>query len=190
MAELLKGKAVAEAIARRNIDDVAILKEKGVIPALALFRVGEKDEDLSYERGIDKRSAMVGIEVKKFLFPEDVEEETLYHALKEASEDPAIHGILVMRPLPKRFDDRKLRDHIDPAKDVDGCTELSLAGVFTGTDTGFAPCTAKAAMEILDYYGIDPSGKRAVVLGRSLVIGRPVAMLLMHRNATVTICHT
>ncbi|MBR2578057.1 MAG: bifunctional 5,10-methylene-tetrahydrofolate dehydrogenase/5,10-methylene-tetrahydrofolate cyclohydrolase [Erysipelotrichaceae bacterium] len=190
MAELLKGKEVAASISERSTTEALALKEKGITPTLAVFRLGEKDEDLSYERGIDKRSADTGVEVRKYVFPEDVEEEVFYKALDEANNDPAVHGILIFRPLPKRFDDRKLRNYIAPEKDVDGCSDLSLAGVFTNTELGFAPCTAKAAIEILDHYGIDVKGKNVTVLGRSLVIGKPVAMLLLNRNATVTICHT
>ena len=190
MAELLKGKDVAASINERSRNVVTALKEKGIVPTLAVFRLGEKDEDLSYERGIDKRSAETGVEVRKFVFPEDVEESEFYEALAKANKDPAIHGILIFRPLPKRFDDRILRNSIDPGKDVDGCSDLSLAGVFTNTELGFAPCTAKAAVEILDHYNIDVKGKNVVVLGRSLVIGKPVAMLLLNRHATVTICHT
>ncbi|MBR0461769.1 MAG: bifunctional 5,10-methylene-tetrahydrofolate dehydrogenase/5,10-methylene-tetrahydrofolate cyclohydrolase [Erysipelotrichaceae bacterium] len=190
MAELLKGKEVAASINERSRMDTEALREKGTVPTLAVFRVGEKDEDLSYERGIDKRGAETGVEIKKYVFPEDVEESVFYEALDKANEDPKIHGILIFRPLPKRFDDRKLRNYIRPEKDVDGCSDLSLAGVFTNTELGFAPCTAKAAVEILDHYSIDVKGKNVVVLGRSLVIGKPVAMLLLNKNATVTICHT
>jgi len=119
-----------------------------------------------------------------------VESETFFAILKELNEDSLVHGILMLRPLPKHIDGEKARQMINPAKDVDGCTDGSLAGVFTNTKVGFAPCTAQAAMEILDYYGMNCEGRKAVVIGRSLVVGRPAAMMLMHRNATVTICHT
>ncbi len=190
MSELLKGKEVAEAIDLRNREKCQELKEKGVIPTLAVFRVGEKDSDLSYERGISKKCEKTGIQLKVFSFSEDVTEEEFYDSLTRANEDKDIHGILVFRPLPKRFDDDRLRNSIVPAKDIDGCSDLSLAGVFVRKDLGFIPCTAQAAIEILDHYGIDVTGKNVVVLGRSLVIGKPVSMLLLNRNATVTICHT
>ena len=154
------------------------------------FRVGNKEDDLSYERGIEKRCADTGVILKKYVFDEDVEEDVFYAELDKANKDMDVHGILIFRPLPKRFDDGRLRNSIVPSKDIDGCGDLSLAGVFTNTGLGFAPCTARAAIEILDYYGIEIKGKNAVVLGRSLVIGKPVAMLLLNRNATVTICHT
>ena len=190
MANLLKGKEVANAINERNKKLVEELKAKGVTPTLAVFRLGEKQGDLSYEKGIDKRSAEVGINVVKYVFDEDVSEEEFYNKLDEANNNNDIHGILVFRPLPKRFDDKKLRNYINSQKDVDGCGDMSLAGVFTNTEVGFAPCTAQAAMEVLDYYGIDVKGKNVVVIGRSLVIGKPVSMLLLNANATVTICHT
>ncbi|MBO4919214.1 MAG: bifunctional 5,10-methylene-tetrahydrofolate dehydrogenase/5,10-methylene-tetrahydrofolate cyclohydrolase [Erysipelotrichaceae bacterium] len=190
MAELLKGKPVADAIDLKICEEAASLKEKGITPALAVFRVGERDDDLSYERGIQKKCEKTGIRMVSYVFSEDVSEEEFYQKLQEANEDPLIHGILVFRPLPRRFNDDILRNSINPAKDIDGCSDLSLAGVFTGKDLGFAPCTAQAVMEILTYYNIPTEGSNVAVLGRSLVIGRPVSMLLMKRNATVTICHT
>ncbi len=190
MAELLKGKPVAEAINQRSREIVSEMAEKGITPALAIFRVGAKDSDLSYERGAVKRCEEVGVRVVRYIFDEDVSEEEFYEKLDEANNDDDIHGILVFRPLPKRFDDEKLRNSIAAAKDVDGCSDLSLAGVFTDRDLGFAPCTAQSVIEILNHYHIDPKGKNVVVLGRSLVIGKPVSMLLLNANATVTVCHT
>ena len=190
MAELLKGKPVADAIDLNIQKETEALKEKGIIPSLAVFRVGERNDDLSYERGILKKCEKTGIRLLSYVFPEDVSVEEFYQKLQEANDDPSIHGILVFRPLPKRFDDDVLRNSIHVSKDIDGCGDLSLAGVFTGNELGFAPCTAQAVMAILDYYGIQIQGSNVTVLGRSLVIGRPVSMLLMKQNATVTICHT
>ena len=190
MAELLKGKAVAEAINQRSIETVNALKDHGIQPALSIFRVGNREDDLSYERGALKRCAEVGVEVVQYIFDEDVSEEEFYLKLEEANRNDKIHGILVFRPLPKRFDDEKLRNSILPEKDVDGCSDLSMAGVFTDRALGFAPCTAQSVIEMLDHYKIDLKGKNIVVIGRSLVIGKPVSMLLLKRNATVTICHS
>ena len=152
--------------------------------------MGERPDDLSYEKGALKRCEQVGVEVKVFALPEDVAEEEFFDTLGKLNDDITIHGILMFRPLPKHIDEEKARKLLNADKDVDGCTDLSLAGVFTNTKLGFAPCTAEAAMEILDYYNVPISGKKVAVIGRSLVIGRPVAMMLMHKNATVTICHT
>ncbi len=190
MAELLKGKAVADAITEKLVTEVEELKNKGIIPTLAILRVGERADDISYERGACKRCDAVGVAVKNVILPEDVPEADFFAKLDELNNDDNVHGILMFRPLPKHIDGEKARKALAFYKDVDGCTDMSLAGVFTGTKLGFCPCTAEAAMEILHYYGIDLKGKKVAVIGRSLVIGRPVAMLLMHENATVTICHT
>ena len=128
--------------------------------------------------------------MQKVVLPENVSQEEFDRTLTRLNEDDAIHGILMFRPLPKHLDNEKARCMLNPAKDIDGCTDLSLAGVFTNTKTGFPPCTAEAAMEILHHFQIPVSGKKAAVIGRSLVIGRPVAMMLMHENATVVNCHT
>ena len=188
--QILKGAPVAAALNETMKADTAALKEKGIVPTLAVLRVGARADDLSYERGAMKRAAAVGIEVRNVVLPEDVDSDTFFRTLEELNEDPSVHGILMFRPLPKHLDGEKARQMLVPSKDVDGCTDGSLAGVFTNTPLGFAPCTAQAAMEILHYYGIPVSGLRAAVIGRSLVIGRPVAMMLMHENATVTVCHT
>ena len=190
MAKLLKGKEVVDALNIKMANQVEALKEKGVNPTLAILRVGERADDLSYERGAIKRCQQVGVEVQVEALPEDVSEEAFFEKLTELNEDDSVHGILMFRPLPKYIDGEKARNMLKAEKDVDGCTDLSLAGVFTNTNLGFAPCTAEAAMEILKHYEIPLSGKKVAVIGRSLVIGRPVAMMLMHENATVTICHT
>jgi len=190
MAELLKGKPVADAITEEVIKDVEALKARGIEPTLAIFRVGEREDDLSYERGATKRCASAGVAVKNVVLPADVDSDTFFATLEDLNNDESVHGILLFRPLPKQLDGERARRLLNPAKDVDGCTDGSLAGVFTNTELGFPPCTAEAAMEILKYYNVPVTGKKAAVIGRSLVIGRPVAMMLMHENATVTICHT
>lgn len=190
MAKRLEGAPVAAALNERMARETEALKERGIVPMLAVLRLGSRPDDLSYETGVKKRCAAVGVQVKNVVLPTGVDSDTFFATLEKLNEDPAVHGILMFRPLPPHLDGEKARRMLNPAKDIDGCTDASLAGVFTSTDIGFVPCTAQAAMEILDYYGIDCAGKRAVVLGRSLVVGRPVSMLLMHRNATVTTCHT
>ena len=190
MAQILKGKPVADALTAQMKKDVEELKAAGVTPTLCIFRVGERPHDLSYERGATKRASVVGIEVRNVILPADVSQEVFDTEFRKVNEDDSIHGILLFRPLPGHLDNEKARQMLNPAKDIDGCTDLSLAGVFTNTKTGFPPCTAQAAMEILHYFGIQVKGKKAAVIGRSLVIGRPVAMMLMHENATVVNCHT
>lgn len=190
MARILRGKEVADALTARMQQDVQQLRVQGITPTLCIFRVGERPDDLSYERGATKRAETAGVEVKKVVLPADVTQEAFDEAFRQVNEDDSIHGILLFRPLPGQLDNEKARQMLDPAKDIDGCTDLSLAGVFTNTKTGFPPCTAQAAMEILHHFDIPVSGKKAAVIGRSLVIGRPVAMMLMHENATVVNCHT
>lgn len=190
MAKILKGSEVAKAINERTIRQTEKLKEAGVTPTLAILRVGERSDDISYEKGAVKRCEGTGVAVKQVVLPADISQEAFDEALTALNEDPQVHGILMFRPLPSQLDNERARQMLSPSKDVDGCTDGSLAGVFTNTPLGFCPCTAQAAMEILDYYQIDCKGKNAVVIGRSLVVGRPAAMLLMHKNATPTICHT
>jgi len=190
MAKLLKGAEVVLALNEKIRMNADAQKERGVIPTLAIVRVGERADDVAYERGILKRAEGVGITVRQILLPETVSEAELLDAVRQINQDASIHGCLIFRPLPKGIDDEKIRAALLPEKDVDGITDGSLAGVFAGAKHGFPPCTAAACMEILDYYGIETLGKKAVVIGRSLVIGKPVAMMLLQKHATVTICHT
>ena len=190
MAENLKGAPVAAAITEDLVLRTEKLKEKGIVPCLAILRVGERESDLSYERGALKRCEKTGIAVKQFILPEDTTQEELMAAISEMNRDRAIHGCLMLRPLPKTLDEKAACAALDPKKDVDGITAGSMAMIYSGNGAGFAPCTAQSCMEMLHYYGVDVSGRRAAVIGRSLVIGRPAAMLLMQENATVTICHT
>ena len=193
MAKLLLGKEVTDALNAKLIERAAALKEKDVTPTLGILRIGENPSDLSYEKGASKRAELIGIEVKKFLLPEDASKEAVLSVIDKLNADPAIHGVLMFRPLPKHLkaDTDEICNRLDPKKDIDCMTDLSNAGVFEGrADLGFAPCTPAACMEILDHYGIDCKGKNAVVIGRSLVVGKPAAMMLMAKNATVTVCHT
>ncbi len=190
MARQLLGKEVTSALNEKIKSQVAVLKEKGVEPTLGIIRVGEREDDLSYERGAVKRCETLGVSYKKFLLPGDVSQETLMDTIRQVNEDAGIHGVLIFRPLPKHLDEEAVIRALDPEKDVDGITDGSMVGVFAGREQGFPPCTPQACMEILDHYQIDCTGKKAVVVGRSLVVGKPAAMMLLKKNATVTICHT
>ena len=192
MAKLLLGKEVTAAMNRRLQEQAAALKERGVSPKLAIIRCGADPSDLAYEKGAESRAALIGVEVEKFLLPGDVSKGRLLETIDQVNADGSIHGCLLFRPLPGHLkrDQDEICNRLSPAKDVDCMTDLSNAGVFTGKDLGFAPCTPQACMEILHHYGIDPKGRRAVVIGRSLVVGKPVAMMLLAEHATVTICHT
>ena len=190
MAELLKGAAVVVAMNEKMTAEIETLKTKGIIPTLAILRVGERADDISYEKGATKRCDTVGVAVKNVVLPADVTQDVLMQNVEALNNDKSVHGVLIFRPLPKHLDEEAVRMALKPEKDVDGITNGSLAGVFTGSGEGFAPCTAQACMEILDFYNVDCKGKRAVVIGRSLVVGKPAAIMLMGKNATVTVCHT
>lgn len=190
MPKLLLGKPVIDAIATELSPRVAALAERGAVPTLAIVRVGERPDDMSYERTALKRAESLGIAVRRVTLPADASQTQLMNAIAQVNDDESIHGCLMFRPLPSHLDEQAACDALDSRKDVDGAGLGSLARVFSGRGNGFAPCTAAACLEVLDHYGIEVAGKRAAVVGRSLVIGRPVAMLLMERHATVTLCHS
>lgn len=193
MARILRGKEAADALTAKLSDRAAALRAKGVTPTLALIRIGEDPSDLSYEAGIRKRAEKVGTAVRGFYLPETAEKEALFSAIDVLNRDDSVHGVLLFRPLPQHLkaDENEIAARLDPKKDVDGMTPLSKSDVFSGQSSlGFPPCTPAACMEILDYYGIDCAGKHAVVVGRSKLVGKPAAMMLLERDATVTVCHT
>ena len=190
MAKLLLGKEVTDALNANLQTRTAALREKGIIPTLGIVRVGADPSDLSYEKGATKRAELVGVDVKKFELPADASKEDVLAVIDQVIAHDSIHGVLMFRPLPKQFDDRTIRAALAPEKDIDGITDGSLAGVFTNSAIGYPPCTAQACLEILKYYQVPLSGKRAVVVGRSLVVGKPAAMMLDRENATVTLCNS
>ena len=190
MPKLLLGKPVIDAIADEVRPRVEALAKRGVTPTLAIVRVGERPDDLSYERTALKRAEALGLEVRRFELAPSATQGQLMNVINGINADASIHGCLMFRPLPAHLDEEAACDALDSRKDVDGIGIGSLARVFSGRGSGFAPCTAAACLEVLDHYGIEISGKRVCVVGRSLVIGRPVAMLLMERHATVTLCHS
>ena len=187
---ILYGKPVAEALCQGIREDIESLS--GVTPTLCVVRLGEDPSDLAYERGICTRAGKVGVAVEKRLLSADASRQDVIDTLHALNADEGVHGVLLFRPLPKhlRQFQTEIFNALAPEKDVDGMTDGSAAGVFLGTGTGFAPCTPSACMQMLDHYGVDPAGKRTVVIGRSPVVGKPLAMLLLGRHATVTVCHT
>jgi methylenetetrahydrofolate dehydrogenase (NADP+)/methenyltetrahydrofolate cyclohydrolase len=190
MAEILKGAPVAAVINEATKAAVRKLAKKGIEPCLAILRVGEKPDDIYYENSAVKRSADVGVKAVRVTLPGDVTEEELLDRIRELNEDDAIHGVLILMPLPRTIDANRVRQALRPDKDVDGITPGSMEGIYSGSGRGYAPCTAQSCIEILDHYDTEVSGKNVVVVGRSLVIGKPVSMLLLNKNATVTICHS
>ena len=190
MAHILKAQPVDEAIHAETFKRKKILDDMGVVPTLAIVRVGVNPDDLAYERGARARCEAVGVRVEVIELPTDVTQMQLGLRIGEINTNKDIHGCLLLRPLPPSFDEESLSNMLTPEKDVDGMTYLSLCAIFTGKGFGFPPCTAQAVVEVLKHYEINLDGAHAVVLGRSLVVGRPVASLLQQQNATVTMCHS
>ncbi|MBQ5698230.1 MAG: bifunctional 5,10-methylenetetrahydrofolate dehydrogenase/5,10-methenyltetrahydrofolate cyclohydrolase [Lachnospiraceae bacterium] len=184
----LKGAEVSAKIK----DQVQEIVEKldGHVPTAAIVRVGERPDDLSYEKGVIKKIASFGMEAKTYAFPEDISEEEFLEEFRKINADESVDGILLFMPLPKHMNGKLFESAIDPVKDLDGISPVNRAKVFAGEADGFAPCTAEAVIEVLKAFEIPMAGKRAVVVGRSMVVGRPLSMLFLKENATVTVCHT
>lgn len=190
MADILKGIDVANNITEQLIARREHLNSKGITPMLAIVRVGEDPSDLAYERGALNRAAKIGVDVKRIQLPTDVTTDDVVSEVEKLNHDEDVDGILIFRPLPAHIDDEKVRNSVAISKDVDCISDLAMAGIYSDRDDVFSPCTARACVELLKYYGIEIQGSNIVILGRSLVIGKPVGMLLLKDNATVTICHS
>lgn len=190
MSEILRGAPAAAALDEETTSRAIMLRVKGVVPTLAILRVGERADDVSYERAAIKRASKVGVETKNIVLSKNTSQDTLFEEIEKLNADKSVHGVLMFRPLPNTIDEYAACAALTPEKDVDGISFKSMAQLYSGIGAGYAPCTAQSVMELLKYYAVELSGKRAVIVGRSLVIGRPVAMLLMEANATVTICHS
>lgn len=184
----LKGAAVSAKIKEQV--ETLLTGLKGKTPKLAIVRVGERPDDLSYERGALKKMESFGLMGESFAFPQDITDEAFKEEFAKINENPDIDGILLLRPLPKQIKEKNIEHMIDPGKDLDGISPENIARVFAGDDTGFAPCTAEAVVEVLKANDISLTGKRVAIVGRSMVVGRPLSMLMLKENATVTICHT
>ena len=190
MAKLLNGKELAKIIYTEIKDESDFLKARNTVPTLGIIRVGNKEDDIAYERGILRNCEKVGIKCIVTELEDNISFENFVKALNVLNNDSKIHGILIFRPLPKHLSENKVKHLISPEKDIDCMNPLNLAKVFEGDLTGFAPCTPKAEMEMIKRYKIDLVGKKTVVIGRSMVVGKPLAMLLLKENATITICHS
>ena len=190
MAVLMKGSDVVSAMKEILLKKVEVLNVKGVIPGLALVRLGARPDDIFYERGAIKRCEGLGIKCRVFEYSETMTQDELIREVEKINGDDAIHGILLFRPLPSHINENVIKYIISPDKDIDCLNPVNVAKVFEGDETGFAPCTPEAVMAMLEHYNIDVKGKKVTVIGRSLVVGKPLSMLLLKRHATVTICHT
>lgn len=183
----LRGKKVSDGIKEYVSKELETLS---FVPKLAIVRVGENPDDMSYERGATKKLKSFGLDVASYVFPQDISDEAFKKAFKDINEDDEVTGILLLRPLPRTINEKDIENMIDPKKDLDGISPINIAKVFVGDTTGFSPCTAEAVIEVLKAYDIELTGKRVTVVGRSMVVGKPVSMLLLKENATVTMTHT
>lgn len=183
----LRGKKVSDGIKEYVSKELETLS---FVPKLAIVRVGENPDDMSYERGATKKLKSFGLDVASYVFPQDISDEAYKKAFKDINEDDEVTGILLLRPLPRTINEKDIENMIDPKKDLDGISPINIAKVFAGDTTGFSPCTAEAVIEVLKAYDIELTGKRVTVVGRSMVVGKPVSMLLLKENATVTMTHT
>lgn len=190
MTTVLKGADVAAGMEAGLRAEADRLRQRRIEPKLGIVRLGARPDDLAYERGALKRFDKLAIATQVFEFSEDIDQECFLAEFDKINALADVHGILLFRPLPRHFDEKAIVKLIDPRKDVDGMSPINAAKVFSGEDDGFAPCTPSAVMEMLDYAGVNLSGKSVALVGRSMVVGRPLAMLMLKRNATVTICHT
>lgn len=183
----LRGKKVSDGIKEYVSKELETLS---FVPKLAIVRVGENPDDMSYERGATKKLKSFGLDVASYIFPQDISDEDFKKAFKDINEDDEVTGILLLRPLPRTINEKDIENMIDPKKDLDGISPINIAKVFAGDTSGFSPCTAEAVIEVLKAYDIELTGKRVTVVGRSMVVGKPVSMLLLKENATVTMTHT
>lgn len=183
----LRGKKVSDGIKEYVSKELETLS---FVPKLAIVRVGENPDDMSYERGATKKLKSFGLDVASYVFPQDINDEDFKNAFKDINEDDEVTGILLLRPLPRTINEKNIENMIDPKKDLDGISPINIAKVFAGDTTGFSPCTAEAVIEVLKAYDIELTGKRVTVVGRSMVVGKPVSLLLLKENATVTMTHT
>lgn len=183
----LRGKKVSDGIKEYVSKELETLS---FVPKLAIVRVGKNPDDMSYERGATKKLKSFGLDVASYVFPQDISDEDFKKAFKDINEDDEVTGILLLRPLPRTINEKDIENMIDPKKDLDGISPINIAKVFAGDTTGFSPCTAEAVIEVLKAYDIELTGKRVTVVGRSMVVGKPVSMLLLKENATVTMTHT
>ena len=190
MAKVLSGKEVIASMKEKMTARTEALKARGVTPSMCIIRVGARPDDLAYERGARKRMESVGVKLDVLELPEDIQQSLFQREFQRVNEDPAVHGIMLFRPLPSQLSDEPIARAIDPVKDVDCMGPVNIAKVFSGDPTGHAPCTAQAVMEMLDHYDVDLTGKNVTVVGRSMVVGKPLSMMLQKKNATVTMCHT
>lgn len=189
MAQIINGKEISAKIRAEIAEEVVEMKKRGIHPGLAVVIVGEDPASKVYVRNKKRACEDAGIYSEEYALPENTTESELLALIDKLNADEKIHGILVQLPLPKHLDDKTVIERIDPKKDVDAFSEVNVGKIMLG-DYNFLPCTPAGVMELLRESGIDPSGKECVIVGRSNIVGKPQAMLMLHANATVTVCHS
>lgn len=189
MTRQLLGRDVARALLADAASRSARLRERGCVPTLCTVRRGEAGDDVAYERGIASRCEAAGVELRRVALSGDCPLDELVGAVRAAAEDPGVHGVLVFRPLPAGWE-RACAQVLPAEKDVDCMTDACTLSALSGDGAGFSPCTPEAVLALLDHYGVPLAGARACVVGRSAVVGRPLALMLCDRDATVTLCHS
>ena len=187
---IIKGAQVAEAVSAETLKRAEALRLKGIEPCLAVIRVGEDGSQLAYERGALKRMDKCGINCRVCAFDENISQEDFENEFKKINDDNSVHGILLLQPLPKTLSVEPIKDIINPLKDVDAVSPVNMYKILANDKTVYAPCTAEGVMEILDWMGTDLKGKKCKVIGRSMIVGKPLGLLLLARDATVTYCHS
>ncbi len=190
MAKVIKGKPVADKITEELSKEIEKIREQGEVPKLGTLRVGERGDDIAYERGAANRMKKIGIDVESVVLPQDITQEDFIVELEKLNNDSSVHGILIFRPLPKQIDESVIKYIIAAEKDIDGFSPVNVGKMAEGDPTGFNPCTPTAVMEMLDFYGVEIKGADASVIGSSMVVGKPAAMLLLNKKATVTVAHS
>lgn len=186
----LRGKYVADKLKVSLKNEIEDLKSRNINPTLAVLRVGESDSVISYEKSIIKVGESIGLNIKLVTLPFETTQDELESKMVQLNNDKSVNGILMFRPLPKHINQDALSSLIDPKKDVDSMSPINLAKIFEGDSSGLEPATPRAAVEMIKGYGYDLDGKKVVVINRSMVVGKPLSMMLLNENATVTICHS
>lgn len=188
MGVIIKGKPVADSITENLINEVDDLKKAGIVPKLVMVRIGNNESDIAYQTGALKKCQTIGIDTEVKEYDVDISQEDFIAEIEKLNENNSVNGILIFRPFPKHIDESTIKHIIAKEKDVDCFNPLNCAGVMENDNGGFPPCTPAAVMEILKYYNVQLAGKRAAVLGSSMVVGKPIAMMLLNANSTTTMC--
>ena len=185
----MTGKEVSDQLMNEMERDLDNLSDQNITPHLAIIRVGEDPGSVAYENGLKKRFREIGLKVNSYTYPADIEEKEFLTEFNKINADEAIHGVLVLRPLPDHLDTNKVSKRINPLKDVDGMSPTNLGKIMVNDADGLISATPAGVMELLDFYDVELEGQDVVIIGHSEVVGKPLSILLLNKNATVTVTH-